>query len=899
MKNSKRLLSSIVLIVGLMSTVASAAELMPNWSLSEGTGFPTNMIEGGGPYTLPLVLTNDGKSGDFPLEPSSFTIISSAQGLVLSSMGACQGAVLSPGQSCTFDLEYSPAVVGSNPLQLQIQQYGYVWKKMNQPLTLTVNSSQSVVDLSSEDAGLSFHPSQTVTWTIKNNSDTLTAQGVNVTIPASINKDVTAVSNCGSIAPEGTCTITFNADSDLQSGLSGSITAEGINTDQATVNFTTSDQGSAPLSVNSIAFANPGTQNIVLTNVGAATIDVTSAAMGEGSHDVSMGALPSACGALAPSKSCLVPVTALATAYGNADVFFTYNVAGGSTQEISTSLVVGQTKVTINGGVDIIVNAATGSFNIQNTGAFAWVNPSVAFEPVDTWVEATSNTCTGTILPGAVCTISYSTKQPTTGTAIVVATGLNIPKAQANLLTDLFSISVDVPANQHLSYGSVTLTNLSNTSEVLSNISTTGLPTNVVACDSTGDNCEVAYKSTCSEGMTLGSLSSCKLWYKALPATSLSAASVSEGLVSVSLSEPTAVTYSAHIDFGYQNALYVGGRFNAIGSANTLSYGIAKWDGANWTVLNKVKSDSQVNALALFKGDLYAGGDFTSLNGAAVSNIARWNGAEWAGVSTGVSGSSSPVVKSLLTATFGNSTALYVGGQFTKAGGNSANNIAKWDGSAWSPLTEGVFFENGHAAIVDSLAADANYLYAGGQFDRSGNGAGSNNIAKWDGSAWTSLDSEGVNDTVYALYSDGTNLYIGGTFSSAGGPPSRYIVKWTGSSWVNLDPEAGAPNGTVYSISALGTSIIAMGDFTNYISSLNGTTWSPFDTQSPNDVVYTSTNLGNYTYFGGAFGHIGASSVHYLGFKDGTGWNINNNFVTNNYVYSLLVAPSLSLTAAN
>ena len=33
---------------------------------------------------------------------------------------------------------------------------------------------------------------------------------------------------------------------------------------------------------------------------------------------------------------------------------------------------------------------------------------------------------------------------------------------------------------------------------------------------------------------------------------------------------------------------------------------------------------------------------------------------------------------------------LYAGGQFTTAGGNAANDIAKWNGSAWSALGEGM-----------------------------------------------------------------------------------------------------------------------------------------------------------------------------------------------------------------
>ena len=38
----------------------------------------------------------------------------------------------------------------------------------------------------------------------------------------------------------------------------------------------------------------------------------------------------------------------------------------------------------------------------------------------------------------------------------------------------------------------------------------------------------------------------------------------------------------------------------------------------------------------------------------------------------------------------GTGPALYAGGGFTTAGGVSANYIAKWNGSAWSPLGSGM-----------------------------------------------------------------------------------------------------------------------------------------------------------------------------------------------------------------
>ena len=62
-------------------------------------------------------------------------------------------------------------------------------------------------------------------------------------------------------------------------------------------------------------------------------------------------------------------------------------------------------------------------------------------------------------------------------------------------------------------------------------------------------------------------------------------------------------------------------------------------------------------------------------------------------------------------------TNVYAGGDFTTAGGNAANYIAKWNGSAWSTLGSGM---NGN---VRALAVSGTNLYAGGYFTMAGGNA--------------------------------------------------------------------------------------------------------------------------------------------------------------------------------
>src|SRR2546427_5635588 len=84
-------------------------------------------------------------------------------------------------------------------------------------------------------------------------------------------------------------------------------------------------------------------------------------------------------------------------------------------------------------------------------------------------------------------------------------------------------------------------------------------------------------------------------------------------------------------------------------------------------------SDLQVYAFAVYNSELIAGGHFISAGGQTANNIARWNGSRWQTLATGMNSS----VEALTV--YNNE--LIAGGSFTLAGGQPANLIACWNGS--------------------------------------------------------------------------------------------------------------------------------------------------------------------------------------------------------------------------
>jgi hypothetical protein len=204
----------------------------------------------------------------------------------------------------------------------------------------------------------------------------------------------------------------------------------------------------------------------------------------------------------------------------------------------------------------------------------------------------------------------------------------------------------------------------------------------------------------------------------------------------------------------------------------------------SWSALG-LGANGPVRALAVFDDGggpaLHAGGFFTTAGGVAAKRIARWNGSGWTALGGGTSG---PVL-ALAVFDDGSGPALYAGGDFKNAGGIAVNGIARWDGSSWTALAGGVIqAEASVYALTVHDDGSGPALFAGGSFGTAG-GVAARNIARWNGSSWSPLGS-GVGgfglDRVEALaaYDDGGGpaLYAGGTFTSATDSSDSFLAKW-------------------------------------------------------------------------------------------------------------------------
>jgi hypothetical protein len=270
---------------------------------------------------------------------------------------------------------------------------------------------------------------------------------------------------------------------------------------------------------------------------------------------------------------------------------------------------------------------------------------------------------------------------------------------------------------------------------------------------------------------------------------------------------------------------------------------VAKYDVASktWSALGS-GVNATVNALATFSllGDVvYVGGSFTTAGGITANRIARWFNNAWTAVGSGGGNGVNAVVTSLAYRS-GN---LFVGGGFNQANVGAsitANYIARVNTNAntWNPVGSG---GNGVNGVVHALwISESGDVYVGGDFtDANVGGSASisaNRVARWGNGSWSSLGtgaSNGVNGTVLAITGSASDVFVGGTFSNAGGVANTgQCARWSIglSRWIAMGTP---PNAGVEALAVSGSYVFAGGLFTQAggnpaarLARWNGKAWS-------------------------------------------------------------------------
>jgi hypothetical protein len=284
-------------------------------------------------------------------------------------------------------------------------------------------------------------------------------------------------------------------------------------------------------------------------------------------------------------------------------------------------------------------------------------------------------------------------------------------------------------------------------------------------------------------------------------------------------------------------------------------------------------ADSGVYALALDTfGELIVGGEFNFIGGASRSHIAKLQSSSQGSVDPNWS----PYVDS--TGVFALETDssgwVYLGGYFGSVGGPTRLGIAKVSASSgvtdptWNPAGSGSF-------AVYSLKCDNHgSIFVGGSFPNIG-GKPQQNVAKLSTSGTGAADTNwnpAVDGAVNALALDASgNLYIGGSFSLVGGSYRGGLAKLSATGTGALDQTwnpAGPGEARTYSLALdglgsiyvggdLGTGNLGRTNIAKLSASGSGAVDTSWSADADDRVVALAIDPAGNVYVGGLFNTLG------------------------------------------
>lgn len=356
--------------------------------------------------------------------------------------------------------------------------------------------------------------------------------------------------------------------------------------------------------------------------------------------------------------------------------------------------------------------------------------------------------------------------------------------------------------------------------------------------------------------------------------------------------------------------LIVVGSFTAAGGV-TGANRIARWNGSAWSIIGSTGANNTVDGLFVDGANIYIAGDFSSIGGVSATRAAKWDGTVWSSLGSGLSNTGTTIAKL--------GSDIYFGGIFSTAGGVASPCVAKWDGSAWSAAGLPLIGINGFVLCLASSGGD---LYAGGRYTTAANGSPAGNyISRWNGTNWSAVGSDNVNDYVNHLITSGSSVIAVGRFTG----PQSHLAKWDGAAWQSMLGGVGQGlDAAGYSIVELNGRIYVSGDFTHVgtlaanhvacydkatntwtalpgspggnliahngelfayywvdepappyhfnVAKLTGTTWTTIGTLEGTSMG-TPASIGGSLYIVGNFSSVNGAPINHIAKWNGTAWS--------------------------
>jgi hypothetical protein len=259
------------------------------------------------------------------------------------------------------------------------------------------------------------------------------------------------------------------------------------------------------------------------------------------------------------------------------------------------------------------------------------------------------------------------------------------------------------------------------------------------------------------------------------------------------------------LDLDGGERLVVAGSFTSIQApgSSPIPGRIGAWDGTTWTAFGDELGSSELNAVATFDDGTGPALVVAGRIGSPWNGIAIRRGTDWRplGMGLGTSDPNGPYLWDALAFDDGSGPALYVAGRFESAGGAPASGVARWDGSAWSSLGAGLLGEVMSLCVFDDGTGAGARVHA----SRWNLAQRTGGVSVWYGASWKSIgevalpgDHASTVDVLQAWDdgAGGTTLWCAGLFGAVEGTSSVRVGRLRACDAVGAVSCAGDGSGT-------------------------------------------------------------------------------------------------------